>query len=108
MVFGRCAMNLRSLPAVTGALCPLFFLSGCVITSDRTGPTQYDARAFERGTVEELHLDLVMGAGDLKVGTGTRKLAQTYFTFNVADWKPEVRYEAQGKSGTLSIRQPGN
>jgi hypothetical protein len=101
-------MNPRSLPAAAGALAPLFFLSGCVITADRTGPTQYDARSFERGSVDELHLDLLMGAGDLKLGTGTRKLAQTYFTYNVADWKPEVRYDLQGKSGTLTVRQPGH
>jgi N-terminal domain of toast_rack, DUF2154 len=101
---GGYAMNLRCLPAV---LCPLLFLSGCVITSDRTGPTQYDSRAFERGSVQELHLDLQMGAGDLKVGTGTSKLAQAYFTYNVPDWKPEVHFDTQDKRGNLTIRQPG-
>jgi len=88
-------------------LCAVLFLSGCVITTDRSGPTQYDARSFERGSVEELHLDLTMGAGELKVGTGTSKLAQSYFTYNTAGSKPEIRYDAEGKSGLLSIRQPG-
>jgi len=104
---GGRAMNLKCPPAVAGVLCPMLFLSGCVITSDRTGPTRYDARSFERGSVEELHLDLNMGAGNLKVGTGTSKLAQTYFTYNVAEWKPEIRYDPQGARANLSIRQPG-
>jgi predicted membrane protein len=105
---GECAMNRKCLPALAGVLCPLLFLSGCIITTDRTGPMQYDTRSFERGTQEELHLDLNMGAGDLKVGTGTRKLAQVYFNYNVAEWKPEVREDRQGTRVNLTIRQPGH
>jgi hypothetical protein len=85
-------MNFRRLPAVAGVLCPLWFLAGCAVTLDRA---------------EELHLDLDMGAGDLKVGTGTHKLAQVYFTFNVAEWKPDVRYGLQGARANLAIRQHG-
>jgi len=99
-------MNFRCLPAAAGVFCPLLFLSGCAVTVDRAGPTQYDAQSFERGSVEELHADLNMGAGDLKVGTGTHKLAQAYFTYTVADWKPEVRYDPQGARGNLTLRQP--
>lgn len=102
-------MKFSRLPATAGAFCPLLFLSGCVVgTMDRTGPTQYDSQSFERGSVGELHLDLNVGAGDLKLGTGTHKLAQAYFTYNVADWKPEVRYEPQGARGNLTISQNGH
>jgi len=100
-------MNFRRLPAVAGFFCPLLFLSGCAISVDRPGPTQYDAQSFERGSVEEDHLDLNIGAGQLKVGTGTHKLAQAYFAYNVADWKPEVRFDPQGARGNLIIRQGG-
>jgi hypothetical protein len=99
-------MNFRRLPAVAGVLCPIWFLAGCAVTVDSTGPTQYDVRSFERGSVKELHLDLNMGAGDLKVGTGTHKLAQAYFTYNVPGWKPEVRFDPQGARGNLTLRQP--
>lgn len=99
-------MDLRRFPAPAGVLFPVLFLCGCVVTSDRAGPARYEARSFERGSVEELHLDLRMGAGDLKVGTGTSKLAQTYFTYNIDRWKPEVRYDFQGTRADLSIRQP--
>ena len=100
-------MDLRRFPAAAGVLCPMLFLCGCFVAADRTGPTRYDARSFERGSIEELHLDLRMGAGDLNVGTGTSQLAQTYFTYNVGDWKPEVRYDPRGTRADLSIRQPG-
>ena len=100
-------MNFRRLPAVAGVFCPLLFLSGCAVTVDRTGPAQYDARSFERGNVEELHLNLDIGAGELKVGSGTHKLAQAYFTYNVAEWKPDVRYDSQGTRANLTVRQHG-
>lgn len=64
------------LPLVGGAI----LLSGCVMHTSEAGPTQYDSPSFERGDVKEVRLNLEMGAGDLKVGTGTRKLMQAYFT----------------------------
>jgi hypothetical protein len=100
-------MNFRRLPAAAGVFCPLLFLAGCTISMDRAGPTQYDARSFDRGAIEELHLHLDMGAGELKVGAGTRKLTQAYFTYNVAGWKPEVRYDSQGARANLAIVRHG-
>jgi hypothetical protein len=99
-------MDLRRFPAAAGMLCPTIFLCGCVVNGDRAGPTRYDSRSFERGSVEELHLDLHMGAGELKVGTGTTQLAQTYFTYNIDRWKPEVRFDSHGTRADLSIHQP--
>jgi len=98
-------MKFRRLPAAAAVVPPLLFLSGCVVNVDRTGPTQYDTVSFERGSVEEAHVDLNIGAGDLKVGTGTGKLAQAYFTYNVPEWKPEARFDPQGTRGNLTIRQ---
>lgn len=99
-------MDLRRVPAAAGLLCPTLFLCGCVVSPEHAGPKRYDTRTFERGSVKELHLDLHMGAGDLSVGTGTSKLAQAYFTYDVPEWKPEIRYDPQGARADLSIRQP--
>ena len=97
-------MIAKWLPLLGGAV----LLSGCVIaTNPATGPTQYDSPSFERGDVKELRLTLDMGAGDLKVGTGTHKLAQAYFTYNVPSWKPEVDYNPSGGSASLVVRQNG-
>jgi hypothetical protein len=77
-------------------------LTSCVITHEPTGPTQYDSRAFERDDAKEVNVHLTMGAGQLKVGSGTRKLMQGYFTYNVPSWKPDMRYS----SGELTVEQP--
>jgi len=91
------------LPLIGGAI----LLSGCVMHTSEAGPTQYDSPSFERGDVKEVRLNLEMGAGDLKVGTGTRKLMQAYFTYNVPSWKPVVDYSTSGDAGSLTVRQPG-
>ena len=95
-------MKMRWLPLVGGAV----VMSGCVISTPAMGPTQYDSPSFERGDVKELQLRLDLGAGDLKVGTGTRKLMQAYFTYNVPSWKPQTDYHEAGGVGTLTVRQP--
>jgi hypothetical protein len=98
-------MNARFLPLLGFAV----LLSSCAVdTHIATGPTQYDSPSFERDDAKEVRLDLNMGAGDLKVGSGTRKLMQAYFTYNVPSWKPEVRYSAAGGVGSLTINQPGH
>ncbi len=81
-----------------GACC----LSACVITHEASGPTQYDSQALERDDAKELNVHLNMGAGLLKVGSGTHKLMQGYYTYNVPSLKPEVRYSG----GDLTISQP--
>jgi hypothetical protein len=100
-------MNFRRLPAVAGVLGPFLLLAGCAVSVDSAGPTQYDSRSFDRAGIEELHLNLDMGAGSMKVGAGTHKLAQAYFSYNIPAWNPEVRYDSQGTRANLSIRQHG-
>jgi hypothetical protein len=79
-------------------------MSGCVMVTETAGPTQYDTRAFERDDAKEVNVHLTMGAGQLKVGSGTRKLMQGYFTYNVPSWKPDLRYSA----GDLTVEQPSS
>jgi hypothetical protein len=98
-VFEETTVKLKHLAPLTGAL----YLSGCVVGSVRTGPVQYESRTIERDGFQEVTVNLDMGAGDLKVGSGTSKLAQAYFTYNVPVWKPVVDYG----NGNLTIRQPG-
>jgi len=95
-------MNVNWAPLFGSAL----LLSGCIVSHTEAGPTQYDSPSFERGDAKELKLNLEIGAGDLKVGTGTRKLMQAYFTYNVPSWKPRVDYSVAGDVGTIDVRQP--
>lgn len=82
------------------ALC----VAGCVI--EHAGPTQHDFQAIERDNAELVNVNLKMGAGKLRIDTGTDKLAAADFTYNVASWKPEVRYSKSADRGTLTISQP--
>ena len=91
-------MNRAFGPLIAGAV----LLCGCVIHT-ATGPVQYDSSSIERDASELVHVNLNMGVGDLRVGTGTGKLMQAYFTYNVLAWKPVVRYTP----GHLTVEQSG-
>ncbi len=96
-------MNARYLPP----LAALFSLTGCVIDT-RTGPLEYSSESVEFDNPEQVRVDLVMGAGDLRVTDGTQKLLRADFSYNIPSWKPEVRYTHEGSRGALSIKQPGS
>jgi hypothetical protein len=85
------------LPVLAGVA---LLLSGCVIPT--AGPVHYDSMSIDKDNAELVRVNLHMGAGDLRIGTGTTKLMQAYFTYNVLAWKPEVRHT----SGNITIRQP--
>jgi predicted membrane protein len=71
-----------------------------------SGPVQYDSAALEKDRSELVRVNLAMGAGSLKVGSGTQKLLQAYFTYNVPSFKPEVVYTPSGGTADLTVRQP--
>jgi hypothetical protein len=56
---------------------------------------------------EYVRVNLKIGAGRLRVSSGTQKLARADFTYNIPSWKPYVRYENAAGHGTLTIEQPG-
>jgi len=101
-------MIAKSLLLVGSVLC----LAGCVINTSPTGPLQYDSFHLDRDRSEVVKVNLNMGAGKLQVGSGTEKLLQAYFTYNVPAWKPVVKYDAgmltidQGKTGHVNF-EPG-
>jgi hypothetical protein len=72
---------------------PIFAIAaafiGCTISSLPTGPVQYDSRVIERDASQSAHISLNMGAGDLKVSSGTEKFLRAYFTYNVPQLKPD-------------------
>ena len=93
-------MNRRWMPLLAGAVC----LSGCVV--ETAGPTQHDFRTIDRDDSELVRVNLNMGAGNLRIDSGTDKLVAADFTYNVASWKPEVRYNSAAGRGSLTISQP--
>src|SRR6185295_7655324 len=86
----------------------LVFLTGCDLEPVATGPVQTESRSIERDKSELVRADLKMGAGELHMRGGAQKLMEADFRYNVPEWKPEVRYNATGFRGVLSITQPGS
>jgi hypothetical protein len=70
------------------------------------GPAHNEFQVIERDDSESLRVKLRMGAGDLRVGSGTEKLARADFLYNIDEWKPEVHYSNTARKGLLTIDQP--
>ena len=79
----------------------------CTISNGPSvGETHTISKSVTLGQQKSVVVDIKMGAGKLRVGGGTSDLMNADFTYNVDDWKPEVRYDANGDQGHLVIQQP--
>lgn len=70
------------------------------------GELNKETQTVEVGDAEQVRVTIKMNAGDLKVNHGAEALMRANFTYNVAEWKPEVDYAVTDGSGRLNIRQP--
>ena len=96
------------LRASVGLAAAALLLSGCRMTSVATGDTRHEAKFIDLDKSETARVAIHMGAGELHVKSGTPKLLEADFAYNVPDWKPVVEYHAGGSSGDLTISQPKN
>jgi hypothetical protein len=100
----RCSPT--TLLAVLGAAT---VLGGCGFNAVTTGETKTETVSFDMDDSKSVRVDLMMGSGELRVGSGTTKLMEAKFSYNVAAWKPVVDYRADGAStGELTLSQPGS
>jgi hypothetical protein len=75
---------------------------GCSMRSP--GEMQTVTRTIELDKADSVDVELKMSAGELRVGSGTPKLAEATFRFNVPEWEPVVDYKA-GARGALRVQQ---
>jgi hypothetical protein len=78
-----------------------FVYTACV----SVGETEVETRTIDLGDVESALVDLDMGAGELEVHGGARELLDATFTYNVAQWKPQIDYDTSARQGVIKIRQ---
>ena len=83
--------------AVTG------FVGAC--QSQEVGEMQRESRSIQHEDAQSVHAHLMMGAGELKVSGAADALMEADFSYNVADWKPEVIYDVRDERGELSVKQ---
>lgn len=83
---------------------------GCNMNGNRvyTGETRSDSKTVEMGAAQSVRVSLSMKAGELRVAGGSPQLMDANFTYNVPDWKPEVKYEVSGGVGNLEVEQSGS
>src|SRR5260370_24103213 len=82
-------------------------LSGCIGNITPTGPEQHESRSVDLDKSERVRVELKMPVGELDVRGGAGKLLDADFTYNVAAWKPDIRYSSAGAAGDLIIEQHG-
>ncbi len=91
----------------------LFVSLGCAVGNFRVntvtvGELNKETQTVDVGDAEQVRVHIKMGAGELKVNHGAEALMRANFTYNVADWKPQVDYTVTDGSGRLNIRQPSS
>ncbi len=84
----------------------LLAIGGCDMVVDHAGPTVHETQSIDLDKSEMARVEIKMGAGELEVGGGSPKLLDADFTYNIASWKPVVRYTSTGFRGELTVEQP--
>lgn len=80
-------------------------LGGCV-DFEATGPERHESQSIDLDKAEMARVELKMGAGELTVDSGSPKLMDADFAYNIPSWKPIVNYSSTGFRGNLTIQQP--
>lgn len=84
-----------------------FSTLACVFNNNEpVGETVTESKTVPLGEAKRVRVQIKMGAGELKVEGGANGLMNADFTYNVSRWKPQVRYDASGDTGELTIQQP--
>jgi N-terminal domain of toast_rack, DUF2154 len=82
-------------------------LVSCHVSSGPpAGETHTMSKTVPLGQQKSVDVEIKMGAGELRVANGSSDLMNADFTYNVDAWRPEVRYDASGDRGMLTIQQP--
>ena len=69
------------------------------------GEMRNESRSVQPEDAKTVRAHLVMGAGELKVGGAADALMEADFSYNVADWKPQIDYDVNDDTGELTVKQ---
>src|SRR5918997_5375655 len=74
-------------------------------TQQQVGEMQREEQSIQAENANSVRANLKMGAGELNLSGGADQLMEGEFSYNVADWKPNVNYDVSGETGELTVRQ---
>jgi uncharacterized protein DUF2154 len=80
-------------------------ISACHEGVVATGDTRHETAVIDLDPLESADVVLRMDAGELRVESGTPKLVDAQFAFNVDAWRPVVSYHPERGRGDLTISQ---
>ncbi len=80
-------------------------LGSCGAQGQGVGEMQNESRSIQPEDTKSVRAHLTMGAGELKVGGAADALMEGDFSYNVADWKPQIDYEVNDEKGELTLKQ---
>src|ERR671921_2327523 len=75
--------------------------------TQQVGKMQEESKSVDPKDAQSVRAQLKMGAGELNLTGGADGLMEGDFSYNVAEWKPEVSYDVSGDEGELVVRQGG-
>ncbi len=107
-VLPRCMQKALIFGLLGSAL--LLALTGCngSLRQVRTGPIETSSLALNRDKVERADVELNISEGRLKIHGGSDKLIEGTFSFNVPDWRPQVRSSVSGSHAAITVQQPNS
>jgi len=72
------------------------------------GPITDWSTSVPLGTARSANVEITDGIGNLTLAGGATNLLDARFTYNIAEWKPEVNYAVSlpDNKGSLTVRQP--
>jgi hypothetical protein len=88
---------------LVAAVAVVVFAEAC--ESQEVGQMQRESRSIQPENAQSVRAHLMIGAGELKVSGAADALMEADFSYNVADWKPEVDYDVSGDTGELTVKQ---
>jgi hypothetical protein len=75
----------------------------CVISSRAPGPVRSETKTVDLDKTEMTRVEIRMGAGEMQLSGGATRLFEGDFRYSESVGRPEVRYEATGFRGRLSV-----
>ena len=86
----------------------LLLMTSCDLQALEIGPVQTKSELISLEAADTVMAEIVLGAGRLEISSGAEALLDADFTYNIAEWEPEVNYTVQDGDGRLTIRQPSS
>ena len=100
--------NVGTRVAILASLGLLACLSGCVCAGECAILTDMvsETKSVAPGEAERVDVVIDMSVGKVVLTGGAEELMEATFEYNVAEWRPEIKYTEAGDRGTLTVSQP--